>query len=362
MSSSHSSSFELRDWKQPIYLLFRLLIIGIGCGVVTGTSLRIMSFKLAESSPRKSRLAVELIPNFGKISSLLYLSGTTKGFPLKDGQPRQKLLALNKKWSNLTRDRPELISSAFLLVLDDGRYAELNSNLALPANNFIKYPIALIVMNGLDDGSLIPDNSLEINSDNTYSPGKILGSTYKMKINEALPMMVRMNNYNATNKLIKYLGDRISINREFCRIGLNSTSIGHAFPDLRGQNTISTRDLVYIQSSIAIGKILGLNARDLFNDIMVTSLRLNISTGRRLQDLQRRKRINEKGLPTKGTTIYNKTDKCSITYAETGLIVLPNGQHVIANFIVKGPLNSTSSKHLIQDMIYASTSILLLES
>ncbi|HRD42089.1 MAG TPA: serine hydrolase, partial [Prochlorococcaceae cyanobacterium AMR_MDS_5431] len=208
MSFGKFSFLKLQRWKKPVQLLFRLLIIGVGCSVLTGTSLRIMSFKLVESSPRKSRIAVELIPNFDKVAPSLYLYGGTKGFPLTIFQTRQKLLALNEKWSRLAKNRPELTSSAFLLVLEDGRYAELNSNLRLPANNLIKFPLALIAINELDNGSLSIDKLLDV-SEEQISPDNssiVQSIESQLKINEVLAMMFKMNSHHATNILLKYFG------------------------------------------------------------------------------------------------------------------------------------------------------------
>nr|YP_009530988.1 putative beta-lactamase family protein [Paulinella micropora]AXY63677.1 putative beta-lactamase family protein [Paulinella micropora] len=363
MSFGQFSSLKLQRWKKPLQLLFRLLIIGIGCSVLTGTSLRIMSFKLVESSPKKSRIAVELIPSFGKVVPSLHLYGGTKGFPLTVFQPRQKLLALNEKWSRLARNRPELTSSAFLLVLEDGRYAELNSNLRLPANNLIKFPLALIAINELDNGSLSVDKLLDVSEEQISSNNgsNVQSIDPQLKINEVLAMMIKMNSHNAINLLLKYFENHININKEFNKLGLAHTSISRELPDLKGENTISTRDLVYIQSNLIAGKNIGLYARDLFYDTIVTSLRLNVSMGIPSRDMQRRKYIQVNGFPTKGTTVYNKIGEFSITYADTGLVILPNGQHMIASFIIKGPLNNLTSKYLIQDMISASIPMLLPE-
>ena len=58
-------------------------------------------------------------------------------------ETRNELIALSQRWKELAATQADLKVSAFMLVLDDGRYAQLEPDTALPAASSIKTPILL---------------------------------------------------------------------------------------------------------------------------------------------------------------------------------------------------------------------------
>jgi beta-lactamase class A len=69
-------------------------------------------------------------------------------------QPRRELADLSRRWGALAAAQKGLTASGFLLVLDDGRYAELQPDRALPAASSIKTPILLASLEDLEAGKL----------------------------------------------------------------------------------------------------------------------------------------------------------------------------------------------------------------
>ena len=93
-------------------LVLRLVVMGIGLGVVTGTSLKLLAPRLAEGASKS--LSLDLGANRNK-----------KGLDPGQFEPRTELAAMSQRWSKLASAQKDLSASAFLLVLDDGRYAQL---------------------------------------------------------------------------------------------------------------------------------------------------------------------------------------------------------------------------------------------
>ena len=55
-------------------------------------------------------------------------------------------------------------------------------------------------------------------------------------------------------------------------------------------------------------------------------------------------------LMIKGYKVYNKTGDIGISYADAGLIQMPDTTRAVASFIVKGPFNDPRSSELIRKM------------
>jgi hypothetical protein len=77
-------------------------------------------------------------------------------------EPRQELTALSARWQQLSAAQKDLQASAFLLVLDDGRYAALNPDRPQPAASSIKTPILLAGLEDVDSGKLAWNKSLPL--------------------------------------------------------------------------------------------------------------------------------------------------------------------------------------------------------
>lgn len=327
-------------WGGPFRLVLRLVVMGIGLGVVTGTSLKLLAPRLAQSASKA--------PNLD-----LGAAGNSKGLDPGQFEARTELAAVSKRWGELAAAQKDLTASAFLLVLDDGRFAQLQPDLPLPAASSIKTPILLAGLEDLDTGKLRWNEPLPLTKELVgggagWMASKPLGTRFPFF--EAATEMIRVSDNSATNLLIKRLGGKTILNERFAAMGLPATAVNNWLPDLDGTNTTSSRDLARSIAMVDIGESLSPRARDLFREIMSSSRTNTLIPLGLLQGLGKDSADPDSELLSFGITAYNKTGDIGIAYADAALIQLPNGQRAVAAFIVKGPFNDPRSTDLIRAM------------
>ena len=76
-----------------------------------------------------------------------------------------QLESLNKEWKNIAGKEKDLQASAYLLLLDQQKSAELNSNIPLPAASSIKISILVAILEMIEDGLIDWNEFLELTSD-----------------------------------------------------------------------------------------------------------------------------------------------------------------------------------------------------
>ena len=67
---------------------------------------------------------------------------------------RQEIRALSERWLELAAQQGDLQASAYMLILDDGRFAAMQAERPMAAASSIKTPILLAVLELLDQGTL----------------------------------------------------------------------------------------------------------------------------------------------------------------------------------------------------------------
>ena len=128
--------------------MLRLAVMGIGLGVISGTALKLLAPQLAGGSSEGSpagKPPPALLPTAQPLQS---------GMALGRFEPKTELTAVSQKWAQLAARHKDLQASGYLLVLDDGRFAQLQASQALPAASSIKTPILLAGLEELDAGKL----------------------------------------------------------------------------------------------------------------------------------------------------------------------------------------------------------------
>ena len=138
-------------------MLLRLVLMGVGLGVITGSAL-----KLAGPAVQRGDLTLPgwLTPTITPAKqeqpdpAAAVITSTSSTDTLGHFETKQELSALSKRWEALAAQDPDLQVSAFMLALDDGRYAQLNPDTALPAASAIKTPILLVALEEIDAGRL----------------------------------------------------------------------------------------------------------------------------------------------------------------------------------------------------------------
>ena len=154
------------------------------------------------------------------------------------------------------------------------------------------------------------------------------------------------------------MGGKEVINTRFLALGFTATAVNNWLPDLEGTNTTSARDLARSIALVDTGKVLSTRSRDLFREVMGTSVTNRLLPGGLLKGLGGRQGKPDDGLMIKGYRVYNKTGDIGIAYADAGLIELPDGSRAVAAFLVTGPFNDPRSTELIRNMAAAMAPVL----
>jgi beta-lactamase class A len=332
------------SWGAPLRLVLRLLVMGVGIGVITGTALKLLAPRLAGGSATMPRLMPAGTPS---------LQPLQRGLALGRFEPRQELTAVSRKWAQLAAVHKDLQASGYLLVLDDGRFAQLQAEKPLPAASSIKTPILLAGLEDLDAGRLRWNEPLPLTKDVVgggagWMANKPVGTRFPFW--EAAMEMIRVSDNSATNLLIKRLGGKTALNARFQSMGLTGTVINNWLPDLDGTNTTSAHDLARSIALVDTGEKLSPRARDLFREVMGKSRTNTLLPLGLLMGLGGDSSDPDSDLLAHGVTVLNKTGDIGIAYADGGLIELPNGQRAVAAFLVKGPFNDQRSTDLIRAM------------
>ena len=343
--SRPSRSSSGSAWGGPLRLVLRLLVMGIGLGVITGTSLKLLAPRLAGGGgAAMPKLLPQATPS---------LQPLQRGLELGRFEPRTELTALSQKWAQLAAVHKDLQATGFLLVLDDGRFAQLQPEKPLPAASSIKSPILLAALEDLDAGKLRWNDPLLLTKEVVgggagWMASRPLGTRFPFW--EAATEMIRVSDNSATNLLIKKLGGKSALNVRFQAMGLTGTVIRNWLPDLDGTNTTSSHDLARAIAMVDTGEKLSPRARDLFREVMGKSRTNTLLPLGLLMGLGGDSADPDSDLLAHGVTVLNKTGDIGIAYADGGLIELPNGQRAVAAFMVKGPFNDPRSTDLIRAM------------
>jgi beta-lactamase class A len=330
--------------------VLRLIVTGVGLGVIVGTSLKVLAPRLAQGAIGTSPRVAPPAP--------LALQGRNLG----RFEPRQELTALSQEWARLAGAQKDLSASGFLLVLDDGRFAQLNPDLPLPAASSIKTPVLLAAPEDLDAGRLrwnepLPLTKEVVGEGAGWMANKPLGTRFPFY--EAATEMIRVSDNSATNLLIKRLGGKTALNVRFQGLGLPGTVLKNWLPDLEGTNTTSSRDLARSIALVDTGAKLSPRARDLFREILGTSGTNTLIPLGLLKGLGKDSPDPDGELLSFGITAYNKTGDIGIAYADAALIQLPDGKRGVAAFLVKRPFKDPLSAELIRAMPRATARMLV---
>ncbi len=338
--------------KTHLKLITNILLTSISLSILLGSLLRIVgpinhNYKIN----RKSNIEGNPSSSFRK--ELLTKKSNMSSFYNNRFEKFERLEKLINKWEKLIIKNPDLDVSAFFLSLDNQVYAEIKSNIKLPAASSIKVPILIILLRMLEREEISWNEKLIISEDTI---GRGSGWMAYQDIGQGFPVyevaseMIRVSDNTATNLLIKRLGGIKKVNRKLKEIGLNNTKINNYLPDLDGTNTTSTKDLSLAIALVDNGYLLNVSSRDIFRDIMRTSKTNTLIPSGILRGLGKESKDIDYHLSLKGYLIHNKTGDIGISYSDTALIQTPHNSRSFASFIVKGPFNDPRSPELIRNL------------
>ena len=265
----------------------------------------------------------------------------------------ERLERLINKWNSLIIKNSDLDVSCFFISLDNKAYAEINSDIKLPAASSIKVPILIVLLTMIDKGEIFWNEKLKLTED-TIGTGA--GWMAYQKVGNEFPLfevateMIRVSDNTATNLLIKRLGGINKVNQKFTEIGLKNTKLKNLLPDLDGTNLTSTKDLSLAIALVDSGYLLDVNTRDIFREIMQKSKTNSLIPSGILRGLGKENKDSDYHLSLKGYLVHNKTGDIGISYSDTALIQTPQNSRAFASFIVKGPFNDPRSPELIRNL------------
>ncbi|WP_081934294.1 MULTISPECIES: serine hydrolase [Prochlorococcus] len=319
--------------------------MGIGLGVIFGSIFRTITptSKVFNINQRKAIAESNSRKKIGIISNLNGLGNYKQ---------RKELIILSNKWKKLSDEKIDLQVSAYL-NFEDGRYAQLNAENSLPAASSIKVPILLIALEMLDNKLLSWDELIELKRDLIASGSgwmRYQRIGQKFPIHEIATEMIRVSDNTATNLLIDRIGGIEILNKRFIELGLNQTHIKNMLPDLNGTNRTSAKDLCQVFQIADSTNFLSLKSRDLFREILSTSKTNSLLPDGLLIGLGQSPGNTDYNLLINGYRVYNKTGDIGISYADAGLIEMPDTSRATSAFIVKGPFNDPRSATLIRDL------------
>ena len=344
LDSQRRKNIELKS-NQLIKKIINIFIIGIGIGVLTGSLLR--------SLPKKR--SIDGSNSTSSRNNELYIN--TLDFIKSNNELTQISIA----WKKLETNYKNLDVSGFLL-LEDGRYAGINSSNQLPAASSIKIFILVLCLELIDEGILQWDQKLILTKDIIAGGSGWMRYQKEGKefpIYEVATEMIRVSDNTATNLLIKAIGGLDIVNQRLTEIGLNETRLNNLLPDLDGTNITTAKELALILQFINDTEFLSIKSRYLFRDVMSTSKPNSLIPNGILQSLKVNKQGNiDYNLLIKGFRVFNKTGDIGIAYADAAIIQMPDNSNAFAGFVIKGPFNDPRSADLIREMTSEMISLL----
>ena len=303
-----------------LYVL-RLLILGVGLGVISGTVLSVWDPTARLTAGANSTAE----PKVEKVAEEVPLRLTQELIPLKT--QIKALMAKNVGMS----------PSVMLVDLDSHAYVDIGGSDVVAAASTIKLPILIAFFQDVDQGKIQLDRPIAMRKEliateageMQYQP---VGS--KFSAIKTVTEMITSSDNTATNMVIDLLGGMELLNQRFKSWGLTGTMLHNPLPDIAGTNTTSARDMAQMLSQLSDVKLVSGKSRD------------------RIFDMMRRVQYNTllpKGLG-EGATIAHKTGTIGTMLADVGLIDTATGQRYVAAVLVKRPKDEDRANELIQQI------------
>ncbi|MBW4488948.1 MAG: class A beta-lactamase-related serine hydrolase [Trichocoleus desertorum ATA4-8-CV12] len=321
---------QLRRSVSPLLYGTRLLILGLGIGVIAGTLLSTLDPSRFMAGASQTAINAK-----SPTEQQAKLGNSAKPpMPLKLSQESAPLKA---EIQGLTRQTSGLTPGVFLIDLDTSTYVDLNGTAVFPAASTIKVPVLVAFFQDVDAGKIRLDEPLTMkpeligsgSGDMQYQPPGT-----KFSALETADRMITISDNTATNMLIARLGGVAALNQRFQSWGLTATVIHNALPDLQGTNTTSPRDLATLMAWVNQGDLVSMRSRDRMLDIM-------------------RRTVTDTLLPRglgEGATIAHKTGDIGSLIGDVGLIDMPNGKRYVITALVKRPFNDGQASELIRQI------------
>ncbi len=310
--------------QSALVYIIRLLILGVGLGVILGTVLSIWD--------PSTRLTAGTNAPDATTDTTAMVQEDSKALPLG-----QELAPLKAQIQTLITQNAKLSASVMLVDLDSHTYVDFGAEEVVPAASTIKLPILIAFFQDVDQGKVQLSQPIAMRKDLVATESgemqyQAIGTKFGA-LKTATDMMTVSDN-TATNMLIDLLGGADALNQRFQSWGLTGTTILNLLPDVKGTNTTTAKDMGMMLSLLSRGKLMSFKSRDRVLDIM-----------RRVENNS----LLPQGLG-EGATIAHKTGTIGTLLADVGLVDTTTGRRYVAAVLVKRPRDDDRANGLIQQI------------
>lgn len=335
-SSALSSGVDRRKRRRtsPVVYGARLLILGIGIGVISGTVLSVLS-SLGRLSASSQITESSMVSQDQAAPQSLH-SGGIRTIPL-ELQLHQEDKELKNEITNLAQGLSQLNLGLMFVDLNTGSYIDIAGQSSFPSASTIKIPILVAFFQAVDAGEIRLDEMLTMedqhiaggSGDMQYQP---TGTQYTVL--ETATKMIVISDNTATNMLIARLGGPEALNKKFMEWGLKNTVLRNLLPDLPGANKTSPRDLLSVLSQVNQGGLISMRSRDrMFHIMEQTENNTLLPSG-----------IGSEAI------IAHKTGTLNSVLADVGLVDMVNGKRYLLAVVVGRQDGNPDAEYLIRNV------------
>ncbi|MBE9010866.1 serine hydrolase [Pseudanabaenaceae cyanobacterium LEGE 13415] len=302
----------------------RLLILGVGIGVIAGTSLSIWdpATRLGGTPQPEKTEQASPSPSPAVASQL---------------QLNQEITGLKTQIQNAIASQTQLAPGFMIVDADTHAFVDINGSNPIPAASTIKFPILVAFFQAVDEGKIRLDEPLTMRKELVAAES---GELQTLPVGSQFPAievatkMIDISDNTATNMIIDRLGGKDAVNQRFQSWGLTNTTVQNPLPDLPGTNISSPRDMVALLDAVNRGELVSMRSHDRMLTIM-------------------RKVVNNSLLPQglgEGSSIAHKTGDIGTMLGDVGIIDLPNGKRYLMAAMVKRPHNDDRAGDMIRQV------------
>ncbi|MBD1842846.1 serine hydrolase [Cyanobacteria bacterium FACHB-63] len=301
----------------------RLLILGVGIGVIAGTSLSILDpanrFSASSQSEKPQQVAPSPPP------------------PIVQLELGQEITTLKPQLQSAIAPQTQLTPGVMLVDADTRAQIDINGSTPIAAASTIKFPLLVAFFQAVDEGKVRLDEPLTMRKE-LVAPES--GDLQDLPVGSQIPAievaakMIEVSDNTATNMILDRLGGKDAVNQRFQTWGLTHTKIQNLLPDLQGTNLTTPHDMVALLDALHRGKMVSPRSQDRMLNIM--------------------RRVRNNSLIPQGlgqdAMIAHKTGDIGTVLGDVGMVDLPNGKRYFMAALVKRPHNDDRAGDLIRQM------------
>ena len=323
-----------RRRTSPMVYGARLLILGIGIGVISGTVLSVLSSLGRLGAPTQVTES-SMASGDNRVSQSSQPVGL-RTIPL-ELQLHQEDKILKNEITNVAAGLSQLNLGLMFVDLNTGSYVDIAGQSSFASASTIKIPILVAFFQAVDAGEIRLDEMLTMedehiaggSGDMQYQPS---GTQYSAL--ETATKMIVISDNTATNMLIARLGGPEALNKKFMDWGLKNTVLRNLLPDLPGSNKTSPRDLLSILSQVNQGGLISMRSRDrMFHIMQQTENNTLLPSG-----------IGAEAI------IAHKTGTLNSVLGDVGLIDMANGKRYLLAVLVGRRDGDSDAEYLIRNI------------